>query len=40
MMQPLKPWQKIFAYTTLAIVLAWTAFGIYAIYILLRHGHG
>lgn len=33
MMAPLRPWQKVLAYGSLIFVLAWTAFGIYAIWL-------
>lgn len=33
----LKTWQKIVAYGSLAFVLAWTAFGAYAIWLTLTH---
>jgi len=32
---PLTPLQKAFAYTTLAIILAWTVFGIFVIWLML-----
>jgi hypothetical protein len=31
----LKPWQKALAYGSLVFVLAWTAFGLYAIWLVL-----
>ena len=31
----LKPWQKILAYSSLVFVLAWTLFGLYAIWLIL-----
>ncbi len=38
-MRPLSTWQKIIAYASLAFVAFWTAFGIYAIWLLSTHGH-
>lgn len=38
MKTPLKPWQKIVAYGSLAFVLAWTVFGVYAIWLTLTQG--
>ena len=35
MMKPLTWWQKIVAYSSLVFVLLWTAFGLFAIYVLL-----
>ena len=35
MMTPLTKWQKVIAYSSLAIVLVWTAWGIFAIWIIL-----
>lgn len=35
MMTPLKKWQKVIAYSSLAVVLAWTVWGIFAIWIIL-----
>lgn len=37
MMKPLKTYQKIIAYSSLAFVLAWTAFGIFTIWVLLSN---
>jgi len=34
----LKTWQKALAYGSLAFVLAWTAFGLYAIWLTLTQG--
>lgn len=34
----LKPWQKIVAYGSLAFVLGWTIFGVYAIWLTLTQG--
>jgi hypothetical protein len=34
----LKPWQKVLAYGSLVFVLAWTVFGLYAIWLLLTQG--
>ncbi len=31
----LKPWQKVLAYSSLVFVLAWTLFGLYAIWLVL-----
>ena len=35
MIKKMTPVQKIFAYTTLAIIFFWTLFGIFTIYLLL-----
>lgn len=35
MMTPLTKWQKIIAYSSLAFVLMWTIWGIFAIWIIL-----
>ena len=35
MMKPMKPYQKVIAYSALAFVLAWTLFGIFTIWLLL-----
>lgn len=35
MMQPLKRWQKVIGYGSLAIVLVWTAWGLYVVWLLL-----
>ena len=40
MMTPLTRWQKIIAYSALAIVLLWTLFGFFAIWLLLTDPHG
>jgi hypothetical protein len=40
MMTPLKPWQKFVAYAALAIVLLWTLFGLFAIWLLLTDPRG
>ena len=40
MMTPLTLWQKVIAYSALAIVLLWTLFGIFAIWLLLTEPHG
>ncbi len=37
MMKPLKPYQKVIAYASLAFVLAWTAFGIFTIWVILTN---
>jgi len=37
MMKPLKTYQKIIAYSSLVVVLAWTAFGIFAIWVILSN---
>lgn len=34
----LKLWQKVLAYGSLVFVLAWTAFGLYAIWLMLTQG--
>lgn len=34
----LKTWQKVLAYGSLVFVLAWTAFGLYAIWLTLTQG--
>jgi hypothetical protein len=34
----LKPWQKALAFGSLVFVLAWTAFGLYAIWLMLTQG--
>ncbi len=38
-MKPLTRFQKIIAYASLAFVLAWTAFGVFAIWVMLSHSH-
>lgn len=35
MIAPMTGLQKVFAYTTLAIILAWTVFGVFAIWLML-----
>lgn len=37
MMRSLSRFQKIVAYTSLLFVLAWTVFGIYAIWLIVMH---
>jgi hypothetical protein len=37
MITPMNWWQKLIAYSSLAIVLAWTVWGIYAMYLILTH---
>lgn len=39
MMRPLTRMQKIIAYTSLAFVLAWTVWGIFAIWLLVTEEH-
>lgn len=34
MIRPLTRWQKAIAYASLAFVLAWTVFGVYAIWLI------
>jgi hypothetical protein len=34
----LKPWQKVLAYSSLVFVLAWTVFGLYAIWLMFTQG--
>ncbi len=34
----LKTWQKVLAYGSLAFVLAWTVFGLYAIWLMFTQG--
>lgn len=38
MRSELKTWQKLLAYGSLAFVLAWTVFGLYAIWLMLAQG--
>jgi hypothetical protein len=40
MMTPLTRWQKIFAYSTLALVGLWTLWGLFAIWVLLTGSRG
>ena len=35
MMKPMTKWQKVIAYSSLAIVLVWTVLGFLAIYVIL-----
>lgn len=35
MIRPMVAWQKTIAYASLAFVLAWTVFGVYAIWLIL-----
>jgi len=35
MIKPMTKWQKIFAYSTLALVIVWTVLGIFAICVIL-----
>ena len=37
MIKPMTFWQKVVAYSSLVFVLAWTVFGIFAIWVLLTH---
>jgi len=39
MIKPMTRMQKIFAYTTLVIILGWTAFGLHAIWLILTYDH-
>jgi hypothetical protein len=40
MMLPLTRWQKIVAYTALAVVLLWTVFGLFAIWLIVTDPRG
>ena len=40
MMTPLKPWQKVIAYSALAMVGLWTLWGLFAIWVMLTEPHG
>jgi hypothetical protein len=40
MMLPLTRWQKIVAYTALVVVLLWTVFGLFAIWLIVTDPHG
>ncbi len=37
MMKPLKTYQKVIAYASLVFVLAWTAFGVFTIWVILTN---
>ena len=37
MIKPMTFWQKVIAYSSLVFVLAWTAFGMFAIYVMWDH---
>jgi hypothetical protein len=37
MIKPMTFWQKVIAYSSLVFVLAWTVFGLFAIWVLLTH---
>jgi predicted DNA repair protein MutK len=39
MIQPMTFWQKVIAYSSLAFVLAWTVFGVFAIWVMLADKH-
>jgi hypothetical protein len=40
MMLPLTRWQKVIAYTALAVVLLWTLFGLFAIWLIVTDPRG
>jgi hypothetical protein len=40
MMLPLTRWQKVIAYTALAVVLLWTVFGLFAIWLIVTDPRG
>jgi hypothetical protein len=40
MMLPLTRWQKIVAYTALVVVLLWTVFGLFAIWLIVTDPRG
>ena len=37
MMRPLTKWQKVIAYSSLAFVLAWTGWGLFAIWVIVTN---
>ena len=39
MIRPMSPMQKLVAYTSLLIVLAWTAWGLFAIWVMFVQPH-
>jgi hypothetical protein len=38
MIQPMTKWQKVVAYASLIFVLAWTVWGLYAIWLIVTRG--
>ena len=39
MIKPMNWWQKVIAYSSLLFVLAWTVFGVFAIWVMLTDKH-